>query len=108
MSKAQRKRLRKPAKERARKELRKRTLAKRFAPRYVEIPRTSQARSAIKTACYRALSATETGLLAWAIVPIYGPGVFAAVDAVGNTALYYLFERAWAHIELWTRKKNGA
>lgn len=107
MSKAQRKRQRKPAKVRARAELRKRTLVKRFAPRYVEQARTTQARSAIKTVCYRALSATETGLLAWLIVPVYGPGTFAAVDALGNTALYYLFERAWSHIELWTRKKNG-
>ena len=108
MSKKERKRTRKPAKERARKELRKRTLAKRFAPRYVEQARTTQARSAVKTVCYRALSATETGILAWLVVPVYGAGTFAALDAIGNTVLYYAFERVWAHIDLWTRKKNGA
>lgn len=106
MSKAQRKKERKPAKVRARAELRKRELVKRFDPHYVATPKSTQTRSAIKTVCYRALSATETGILAWLVVPVYGAGAFAAIDAVGNTVLYYLFERMWAHVDLYTTRKK--
>jgi len=67
--------------------------------------RTSQTRSIIKTASYRVISWASTVALAAWLVPVYGPAAFASVDAVGNTALYYGFERTWAHIDLWADKK---
>ena len=107
MTKREKKRERKPLQEKAKQELLKRSLReKHFSPHFVHKSRVSKTRSGIKTAMYRTISWLETMLLAWWLVPVYGPAVFAAVDAVGNTLIYYYFERMWAHIELWADKKK--
>ena len=86
--------------------LKRRLQEKHFSPHFVQKSRVSKTRSGIKTAMYRTVSWLETMLLAWWLVPVYGPAVFAAVDAVGNTLIYYYFERMWAHIELWADKQS--
>ncbi len=106
MTKREKKQERKPLQEKAKQEMLKRSLReKHFSPHYVKKSRASKTRSGIKTVMYRTISWGETALLAWLLVPTFGVAVFATVDAVGNTAIYYLFERMWAHIELWADKK---
>lgn len=106
MTKREKKQERKPLRVKAEQEMLKRRLReKHFSPHFVHDPRTSKTRSVIKTASYRVISWASTVILAAWLVPVYGPAVFASVDAVGNTALYYAFERMWAHIELWADKK---
>lgn len=76
-------------------------------------PRDSVGRSLLKTAIYRAVSSLDTiafaylfmGPLAhWFGGPVQAALAFGLVDQVWNTAFYYLFERAWAHLDL---KWNG-
>lgn len=86
--------------------LKRRLMEKHWSPHFVHDPRTSKTRSIIKTASYRVISWASTVALAAWLVPVYGPAAFASVDAVGNTALYYGFERMWAHIELWADKRK--
>lgn len=77
--------------------------------------RDSAARSAIKTVVYRVFSAADTFVLAWLIfgplMPYFGSAAKAAVafgliDLTWNTVFYYLYERLWAHIELWNGRKT--
>jgi uncharacterized membrane protein len=104
--KQERKQERKTLRKKADQELLKRRLReKHFSPHFVQKSRASKTRSGIKTAMYRTISWGETALLAWLLIPTFGVAVFATVDAVGNTAIYYLFERMWAHIELWADRK---
>ena len=88
--------------------LKRRLMEKHFSPHFVNAPRTSRTRSVIKTASYRVVSWASTVVLAAWLVPVYGPAAFATVDAIGNTALYYAFERIWAHIDLWADKRAAA
>ena len=108
MTKRERKQERKAHRAKSDQEMLKRRLQEKyFSPHYVHKSRASKTRSGIKTAMYRTISWGETALLAWLLVPTFGVAVFATVDAVGNTAIYYLFERFWAHIELWADKKKA-
>ena len=67
-------------------------------------PRTTIARSLIKTVVYRVISASSTIAIAglmfgdWSVA-----GAFGMVDLCANTALYFTHERVWAHIDL----RNG-
>ncbi len=108
MTKREKKEARKPLRVKAEQEMLKRRLQeKHWSPHFVHNPRVSKTRSIIKTASYRVISWASTVVLAAWLVPTYGPAAFASVDAVGNTALYYGFERMWAHIELWADRKQA-
>jgi len=64
-------------------------------------PRVGIVRSLIKTFGYRVLSLISTVCIAglafgdWSIAAGFG-----AIDAIANTVLYFMHERAWAHIDL--------
>jgi uncharacterized membrane protein len=71
-------------------------------------PRVGVVRSLVKTIGYRVISVTSTTLLAGAIFGDWTIAAgFGAVDAIANTVLYFLHERAWAHIDLHIEKRNG-
>lgn len=71
--------------------------------------RTTWVRSLVKTVVYRVISASSTIAIAglmfgdWTVA-----GAFGLADLLANTALYFIHERVWAHIDLRAeRKRNG-
>jgi uncharacterized membrane protein len=83
-------------------------------------PRSSVTRSLIKTVIYRFISWGSTCILAWIFIGAkvsngsvdagdiaQSVAVFGTVDMVANTVLYFLYERAWAHIDLHAEKKEA-
>lgn len=80
-----------------------------MSPHFHAVARASWQRSLIKTIAYRIISASSTILVAglffnsWALA-----GAFGVIDLLANTTLYYVYERAWAHLDLNLDRKSAA
>lgn len=62
-------------------------------------------RSLLKTVSWRVTGSTSTAIIAWLVTgDVAVAGALALIQAMANSVLYYLHERAWNRIDFGRQK----